>query len=79
MATGVSSGAWGYSPRMVGDMNTPFGDDLSYQLSLTSKTPTGDMVSPLTTANKNWYSVNFGKKKYKDSEFNYLKKQLKLK
>jgi len=79
MATGISSGAWGYSPQMVASMNNEMGSDLTYQLSLTSKTPTGNMVSPLTTANNSWYSVNFGKKKRKDSEFNYLKKQLKLK
>jgi hypothetical protein len=69
MASGVSSGTWGYSPLQVAGMNevaeyknTP----LTYNLGLTSVTPSfeGDnFISPLTTANKGFYTVSrFGKK-----------------
>jgi len=83
MPTGIVSGAWGYSPQNVAGMANAaeFGNKpLTYQEGLTSRPPTfngNEMVSPLTIANKNYYSTGFGKRKY--SEINYLKKQLKLK
>ena len=74
MASGISSGAWGYSPKMVAGMNPLLGSNLTYQPSLMS---TLTEKNPLVNANKNIYSVNFGKRKI--NEINYLKKQLKLK
>jgi len=72
MATGIASGAWGYSPQMVAGMDRPSeidGKALTYQLGLTS-TPVIDQISPLTVAS------NFGKKQ---SEISYLKTCLKIK
>jgi hypothetical protein len=76
MVTGVSSGAWGYSPQMVAGMNSPMemnGKPLTYDLNLTSVPVNfnGDTyISPLTTINKGFYSKNpseFGKKSAKKS------------
>ena len=84
MPTGIVSGAWGYSPRYVAGMSkaAEFGDSpLTYQLGLNSRPPTfsnNDMVSPLTVANKGFYSAGFGKKlKIKNNDIVYLKKQIK--
>jgi hypothetical protein len=88
MATGIVSGAWGYSPKEVsGILNAAEfkNQPLSYQLGLNSRQPTfnsdGQMVSPLTIANEGFYNVTtFGKKRSnKNSEITYLKKQLKRK
>ncbi len=76
MSTGIVSGAWGYSPQQVAGMSkvAEFGDSpLTYQLGLNSRPPI-NMVSPLTVANKGFYSTSFGKKR---SEIVYLKKQIK--
>jgi len=84
MATGIVSGAWGYSPQNVAGMANAAEFDnkpLTYQMGLTSRPPTfgknGEMISPLTVANKSYYSVGFGKRKISDVV--YLKKQLKKK
>ena len=80
MPTGIVSGAWGYSPNSIAGManSAEFNDTpLTYQLGLNSRPPTfenGVMVSPLTIANQSHYTAGFGKKQ---SEINYLKKQLK--
>lgn len=65
MASGIAS-PWGDTPLMVTGINNPMeinGRHLTGQLSLTS-TPVffenGTMVSPLTIANKNYYTA-FGK------------------
>ena len=72
MVTGVSSGAWGYSPRMVAGMNNPMemnGKPLTYDLNLSSVPPTfdnGNYVSPLTKINGSYYSKKpseFGKRR----------------
>jgi len=72
MVTGVSSGAWGYSPRMVAGMNNPMemnGKPLTYDLNLSSVPPTfdnGNYVSPLTNVNKSYYSkksTEFGRRR----------------
>ena len=85
MATGIVSGPWGYSPKQIsGILNTAEfnGNPLTYQLGLNSRPPTfgtnGEMISPMTVSNKNYYN-NFGKSKRKVSEINYLKKYLKKK
>jgi hypothetical protein len=78
MATGIVSGAWGYSPQMIAGMANPaelYNKPLTYQESITSIPPNGTR-SPLTLANEKYYSTNFGKKK-KMNEITYLKKQLK--
>ena len=68
MPSGISSGAWGYSPQMVSGMNNKLehrGVPLTYQLGLTS-TPVNwnQGGNPLLNANKNWYSrTPFGKSK----------------
>jgi hypothetical protein len=66
MATGISSGAWGYSPKMVAGINNSMeyqNIPLTYQLSLTS-TPVNNKMSPLTAVNKSYYYKNaFGSKK----------------
>ena len=75
MPTGIVSGAWGYSPQYVAGMSkaAEFGDSpLTYQLGLNSRPPI-NMVSPLTVANKGFYSAGFGK----SNEIVYLKKQIK--
>jgi hypothetical protein len=87
MPTGIVSGAWGYSPQNVAGMknSAEFGDQpLTYQLGLTSVPPTfskesGEMVSPLTVANKGYYSKQPGFGKRKTNDVVYLKKQLKKK
>jgi len=68
MASGISS-PWGYSPKMVANIDKPLEFEDQYligQLGLSSIPSSfnekGDMVSPLTTANKNYYSA-FGSKK----------------
>ena len=84
MASGIVSGPWGYSPRQIAGMSNTaeFGDSpLTYQLGLNSRPPTfsnTEMISPLTVANKGFYSAGFGKKN-KNSDIVYLKKQLKNK
>ena len=73
MATGIVSGAWGYSPKEVsGILNAAEfkNQPLSYQLGLNSRQPTfdsnGQMVSPLTVANNGFYNITgFGKKNSK--------------
>jgi len=64
MASGVTSGAWGYSMNQlagitnIAEMN---GVPLTYQLGLTS---TPSLPSPLLAANKSFYNVpSFGKRK----------------
>jgi hypothetical protein len=94
MATGISAGAWGYSPQQVAGIlkSAEFGDNpLTYQLGLNSRPPSfggnGEMISPLTVANAGYYSTGFGKRNKRNkrsskkalSEINYLKKQLKKK
>jgi hypothetical protein len=71
MVTGVSAGAWGYSPRMVAGMNNPMemnGKQLTYDLNLSSIPPTfdnGNYVSPLTKVNESYYkkTSEFGKRR----------------
>ena len=78
MPTGIVSGAWGYSPQQVAGMDkvAEFGDSpLTYQLGLNSRPPV-NMVSPLTVANKGFYSAGFGKKRV-SNDIVYLKKQIK--
>ena len=75
--SGISAGAWGYSPQMVGGLNNRVeykNTPLTYQLGLTS-TPVewNDGQNPLINANAGYYSysttpfgrrkVNFGAKK----------------
>ena len=66
--SGVSSGAWGYSPQMVAGMNIPLQNNLTYELGMVSHPPTfnnGKFVSPLDMANQSWYTFNFGSKRKK--------------
>jgi len=71
MVTGVSSGAWGYSPRMVAGMDNSMemnGKPLTYDLNLSSIPPTynGNYVSPLTKVNESYYTKmpsEFGKRR----------------
>ena len=93
MASGIASGAWGYSPNQVAGLlgvaelgNKP----LTYQNGLTSIpgvfVKDDRYISPISIAN-NIYDINdnydissFGKKGKrgkKGSDINYLKKQLK--
>lgn len=70
--SGVSSGAWGYSPRMVAGMNTPLQNNLTYELGMVSHPPTfnnGKFISPLDMANQSWYTFNFGSKRKKKNSF----------
>jgi len=62
MPSGISAGAWGYSPEQVAGM-LPMVESglhpLTYELNLTSYPPTfmnGKFVSPLTIANKGLYT-----------------------
>jgi hypothetical protein len=65
--SGISAGAWGYSPQMVAGLNNrvEYKDyPLTYQLGLTS-TPVGwnNGQNPLINANASYYSTNrFGRK-----------------
>jgi hypothetical protein len=69
MASGVTSGAWGYSMPQMAFLNNKaeYGNvPLTYQLGLTS-TPVDLPGSPLLNANTSFYSVvptnvEFGKK-----------------
>jgi len=77
MPSGIASGAWGYSPQMVGNMNNSIeymDRPITYQESLTSTPLENNMKSPLTEINKSLYTHHFGKKKKKSSEYTYLLK-----
>jgi hypothetical protein len=61
MATGVASGAWGYSPQMIAGMDYPmemYGRNLTYQLGLNS------VISPLYAANAKYYQTGGSQSSY---------------
>jgi len=68
MVTGISSGPWGYSTANVAGLRPSMEigyHPLTYEESLTSYPPSFNrrrMISPVSLANRNYYS-NFGKKK----------------
>ena len=74
MVTGIASGPWGYSTANVAGLRRTMeigNHPLTYEQSLTSYPPSfknGRMISPISIANKDYYtksssSVNFGKSK----------------
>jgi hypothetical protein len=67
MVTGIVSGPWGHSPENIAGMANNLSNRFTNQLGLSSYPGSfrGDQyVSPLTTANANWYTA-FGKRRSK--------------